>query len=484
MIGALDLSSATVSFPVSFENSLFDETIQLSQSQLIDFTLTGSHIHGIEAAKVTVRNNFTLDNISSEGEVDLLGGNLGGTLVCQGSTLKNPGALALVADNAKVGGNVFLRGAVDSQGKAGAPFSAEGEVSLMGADVNGDLDCDGATFNNQGEIALGADRLKVGGGVFLGSAVNSQGNVTPFKADGEVRLLGADVRGNLECIGATFKNPSKIALNADRLKVGGNVFLRGAVDSQGKAGAPFSAEGEVNLAVADIGGSLECLGATFKNPRATALNGNLLKVGGAVFLSGALDNQGKVITPFNAEGEVNLGAADIKSNLECDGGTFKNPRKTALNGDSLKVGGNVFLRRAVNSQGKATPFLADGEVNLLGADVRGGLECDGGTFMNPGATALDAERLKVGGNVFLGRAVDSHGKVTPFNAEGEVDLIGGDIRGGLECDGGTFKNPSATALDAEGLKVGGNVFLRGAVDSQEKVTPFDAEGEVNLLAGC
>ena len=62
--------------------------------------------------------------------------------------------------------------------------------------------------------AIGADGLKVKGSLFLRNG---------FHAEGEVRLLGATIGGNLDARGGTFKNPNGNALNADGIKVTGDI---------------------------------------------------------------------------------------------------------------------------------------------------------------------------------------------------------------------------------------------------------------------
>jgi hypothetical protein len=117
-------------------------------------------------------------------------------------------------------------------------FHAEGEVRLFGATIGGNLDAEGGRFKNSNGDALSADGIKVTGDVFLRGG---------FCAEGEVRLLGAEVGGQLDCDGGRFKNSNGDALSADGIKVTGDVFLREG----------FSAEGEVRLLGADIGGQLE-----------------------------------------------------------------------------------------------------------------------------------------------------------------------------------------------------------------------------------
>jgi hypothetical protein len=206
----------------------------------------------------------------------------------------------------------------------------------------------------------------------------------------------------------------------------------------------FRAEGGVRLLGARIGGDLDCSGGTFKNPGSDALIADGANVKGGVFLDDG----------FKAEGTVRLLGAQIGGNLECTGGTFSNPGKNALHADGPKVKGDVLLRDG---------FSAEGEVHLLGAQIGGDLDCGGGTFKNPGKNALSADRADVKGSVFLREG---------FRAEGEVSLLDAQIGGSLECTRGTLTNQGQTALQGGRADVKGSVFLRDG---------FSAEGEVRLL---
>jgi hypothetical protein len=166
-----------------------------------------------------------------------------------------------------------------------------------------------------------------------------------------VRLLGAQIGGTLDCSGATFKNPGENALSVDGADVKGNVFLREG----------FSAQGGVRLLGAQIDGSLECRGGTFKNPGKHALSADSGNVKGDVRLSDG----------FSAEGEVRLLGAQIGGDIACPGGTLKNVGKNALSADRADVKGSVFLRDG---------FSADGTVRLHSAQIGGNLDCRGGRF--------------------------------------------------------------------------------------------------------
>jgi hypothetical protein len=80
---------------------------------------------------------------------------------------------------------------------------------------------------------------------------------------------------------------------------------------------------------------------------------------------------------FRAEGEVNLLSAQIGDNLECDGGSFKNAAGRALNADRMNVQGNALFRSG---------FSAEGEVRMVNAVVKGTLVWTG--VSNPGGVTL------------------------------------------------------------------------------------------------
>ena len=254
--GALDLEGATLRCPLALLGCYLNRTLTLVDCEARSLGLNGSHIRALKADGLKTTGDVFLDDaFTAKGEVRLLGAEIGGNLECIGGTFENPGGDALTADLLKTAGSVFLS----------ADFTAKGTVRLLGADIGGNLECDGGTFENPDGDALHADGLKTAGSVFLRGG---------FTARGEVRLLDADAGGVLDCDGGTFENPGGDALSADRLKITGGVFLRGG----------FTARGSVRLLGADIGGLLSCIGGTFENPDGDALSAEGAKVNGALFL--------------------------------------------------------------------------------------------------------------------------------------------------------------------------------------------------------
>ena len=256
-----------------------------------------------------------------------------------------------------------------------------------------------------------------------------------FSAEGEVQLLKADIGGDLDCTGGKFHNPNGDAFFANGLTTKGDVHL----------GHGFSAEGEVRLLKANIGGDLDCTGGKFYNPNGDAFFANGLTTKGDVHLGHG----------FSAEGEVQLLKTDIGGDLSCRGGKFHNPGGYALDVDGLMTKGDVNLGHG---------FSAEGEVQLWNVNIGGGLSCMEGKFHNPDGDALFANGLMTKGNMNLGQG---------FSAEGQVWLWNTNIGGDLDCTGGKFRSANKDALFVDNLTTKGDVNLIGK---------FSAEGEVRLLS--
>jgi hypothetical protein len=222
----LDLMFARVPFPLNFEQCKFTEHIDIRHARIIALNMSGTHTGSLSAdglmadGPVLLRKGFR-----AEGEVRLIGAEVGGCLDCDDGQFINKGGIALRGDGLKIVGSVYLR----------SGFKAEGKVRLFGATIGGSLDCRNGRFINESSEALVADGLDVRGSVFMNKG---------FKSEGEVRLFGATIRINLDCIKGQFINESKSALNADELKVSGGVYL-----SKG-----FRAEGIVSFVGATIDG--------------------------------------------------------------------------------------------------------------------------------------------------------------------------------------------------------------------------------------
>ena len=418
--GHLDLEAAVLRRPVSLQGCYLDadEAICFDYATASRVALAGCHLAGLKGRMLRARE-LDLSGSILAGPLQLSAADIPGSLSCRGAQLTghDQDGDALIGDGMKVGSDVFLDGG----------FTAAGAVWLPGAAITGQLSCRGAqlTSQNQGGNALDAGGMKVGGDVFLDGG---------FTAAGAVRLPGAAITGQLSCRGAqlTSQNQGGNALVGDGMKVGGNVFLDGG----------FTAAGAVRLPSAAITGQLSCRGAqlTSQDQGGNALVGDGMKVGAGVFLDRG----------FTAAGAVRLPGADITGQLNCRGAklTGQNQYGDALDAGGMKVG-DVFLDGG---------FSAAGAVRLHGADITGQLNCGSAqlTGHDQDGDALIGDGMKVGGDVFLDRG---------FTPAGAVRLPGADITGQLNCRGAqlTSQNQDGNALDASGMRVGGDVFLDGGL---------------------
>jgi len=197
--GTLDLSFTSARGPVDFFNCHFADRPQMVQLQADGLTLVGCTMtDGINAARLQVSGNVTLNGSRIDGKVSLSGSDIKGHLSCTQATLRHPEGSAFKAQGMKVASSVLLEGT-----------TATGQVSLLGAQIGGQLVAIGVAFHNPDGHALNVQSAQVRGDAFLRYAA----------IEGEVSFMGAEISGVLDCSHAAMRNPDGSALNAQRLIV-------------------------------------------------------------------------------------------------------------------------------------------------------------------------------------------------------------------------------------------------------------------------
>jgi hypothetical protein len=218
---------------------------------------------------VFLRDGFTATGSSGKGAVGLTGGHMGGSLSCTGAELRNNCGPALYADGLQVSQSVFLRDGFTATGGGD-----DGAVCLANTRIGGQLDCSGAKLRNDSGPALVADSLQVDQGMFLCDGFTATGSGD----GGAVRLTGARIGGNLECVRAELRNASGPALYAESLQADRVIFLEDMFGGEGDDGA-------VCLTGARISGQLDCSGAELRNDSGPALVADSLQVGQDMYLT-------------------------------------------------------------------------------------------------------------------------------------------------------------------------------------------------------
>jgi hypothetical protein len=371
--------------------------------------LTGCRIAGLDADTLTVSHKLVLSGSTFTAPLVLRRSTITGELNCNGARLKGASqdGMAMLAFSIRVGGDVFL----------GDGLTAAGAIDLRGADITGELNCNGAKVKgaDQDGDALLCDGIKVGSFMHVGQGFTA--------TTGAIRLPGADITGQLNCNGAKLKgtNQDGNALLCQNIRVHGDVFL----------GDGFTAAGTVNLAGADITGGFTCNSAKLKSPskQGSALLCENIRVRGDAFLGGG----------FKAAGSINLAGAQITGTLNCNGARLKGASQdgTAMLAFSMKVGEDVHL-----SDG----FTAAGAVNLARTDITGLLNCSGAQLKgaDEDGDALFCKGIDLGGDMFVDEG---------FNCVGTVVLRSARIAGSLVLRPGALPGGDSVAIDATAAQI-------------------------------
>jgi sRNA-binding regulator protein Hfq len=222
---ALDLESVVGPFPLGLLRCRVEGSIILRNAELPRMILSGSWIEELGGDGLKVKGDLFLRNgFHSDGEVRLLGADVGGDLNCRSGTFAREDGDALSADGIKITGNLFL-----SNG-----FRADGEVRLLAAEVGGVLDCGNGLFAPKFGNALSADRINVTGSIFLNNG---------FRAEGAVRLLGAQAGASLFFAGADLSSAGSLTMEGATVR---RIFLRrsvtGVASAEGKTDISTSPE--------------------------------------------------------------------------------------------------------------------------------------------------------------------------------------------------------------------------------------------------
>jgi len=294
--GQLNLQSATVRRPLQLTVCNFD-----SGPLILDYAKVGllllhrCCLPGLRGDTLVATEGIELTGSRFFGPVLLTDARIQGHLRCTDAKLDKVitdpseiaeygGRYALICDGMEVRGDVRLDGA----------FRAAG-VLLSGAHIGGTLDCTGATLTavppkgSEKNYSLRGSGLTTDGDVIFDKCVTEQGGI---------RLSDADIAGELLCHGTRLNGADKsgIALRANDLKVGSNVFFIEEFTSDG---------GRLSMKQAVIGGDLRIeprrLG---QDSRGVALDAAGTQVAQRLIWCPAEPVRGKVILERTAAGQL------------------------------------------------------------------------------------------------------------------------------------------------------------------------------------
>lgn len=256
-------------------------------------------------------------------------------------------------------------------------------LDLLDAEISGKLSMSGAFLASRTGIALQADGLSVGEGLYLDRRFRAEG----AGKRGAVRLHHAHVDGSLSMTGATLICVDGPALVAGRLRVSGGLNLRNGFCARGSG-----EQGVISLRAATIDGQFSMSGATVTSPDGSALSADRLTVSGGMFF-----NKGFTAEGAGEKGVVRLIGASINGAANFSGAKLTSRDGSALHADRLKVTGPLLLNEEFTAEGVGER----GAVRLLGASIDGQVSMRGARLACAGGPALFADRLKVAASLYL-----------------------------------------------------------------------------------
>lgn len=361
IVGSLDLEGRKLDHPLILENCHVEEPVNLSGADAPSVRLRGCQLWGFHADQLHTRGDLDLGGVTTRGTgVDLIGANIGGSLNLDGADLSNVGDVALVADRAIVGQNVTCRSA-----------SISGTLRMVSAEIRGQL-----VFHDT-RLFAPADSSFHGEHLVVGRALRCVGEFTSI---GRFGLTGAKVRGDVELNGATFRNWMDAALDLADAELGQDLLC-----------CQLTAHGAVVLRELHVRGNALFLKASLHNPCDIALRAEGLKV-----------DKGLSCRWMNVRGQVDLLDATIARSLDLGCVSITAPGTVALVAMNVTVGSDMF----------GDGLVVRGETSLSIARIGGSLQLTDATLINPVGEALTAIELSVAQAAHLSGDFEAHGSVT------------------------------------------------------------------------
>lgn len=447
VLGTLALEGAEVTHLIEFTACEFAEPPVLCLARLTGLRMRGSRLPGLKARNLRVGSDLGLEaGFTSTGVVDLTDASVRGTLRLAGAVLRGDR-----------NGHALLGARLDVSGSLQATaLRASGEVRLRGALVGGSVHFGGAHLTNPAGRALEAGGLRVGG------SLHCDGDGAGwFTARGRVLLTGARVGGDAVFSGARLssvaltepvesdeplapgvpRGPSDktATLLADRMEVQGDVRFDDG----------FTTVGEIRLRGADIRGHLCLSGATLGRPESVGELEALADGHDEAFLA-ELDREDTTVPtarqPVEPVGRTPAAGsdtgvdsnADAEPDADIEPDAEVNPPRTdqdarhrsrvpvAFFADGIRIGGDLEARTVTaRGTGRTSSLRAFGQIRLVDARIQGSAVFSGAGFVAPGIDVLFADRLNVGGTLFL-RDVRARGSLRMQNSHigSTVDCTG------------------------------------------------------------
>jgi hypothetical protein len=421
--GTLDIAGFDLPFPLRFEDCSFDAAPILEGARLHELALTGCALPGLLGNGLSVRRDLDLSGArvtgghrtsasrSKRSAVWLCESDIGGRLLCVDTAIRSDGERAVQADRMHVGGNVRLI----------HRFIAQGEVRLLGARIDGSLDLTGAHLTSATGLALDLGDAVIEGSVFAirhGSGrrpvIRGRVDMGSARIGGQVLIRDARLAGRSRVPAGSAYSLSRagtVAVSAPRLAVGAEVTLEGQCEILGTLDLSMSEMSSLRVGA-------ECVLRGLEGPAVDLTNAEL---------RAGLDIEGAAV-----DGSLRLRGARIHGDL-----SLHKARLTVRTGTWAVAAQRVSVDGDVSFQDAS---VAGGPVEFRGAVVGGFMSASGASLDNPAGYTLSLHHAAIRGSVIL----------TGMRSVGQLVLNRAVIDGRLDCTGAVLTCPGATAYNEAG----------------------------------
>ncbi|MEA5367157.1 hypothetical protein VA596_47050 [Amycolatopsis sp., V23-08] len=304
VVGQLDLDQVTAVTGLALHGCALPDGVVCREAHLRYLYVDGSllaylHADGLRTDGILSMEDATITGFGNLGAIRLLGAGIGGQLILDGATLTNNTGPALIADRIHTHSKLSMEHATIT----GA--GEHGAIRLLGADIGGQLILDRATLTNNTGPALIADHIHTHGDVFMENTT-----ITGSGDRGAVRLLGAHISGELSLSPSSITNTAGPALTADFLRTDDSFSIEDAIiTGAGKLGA-------IRLPAAHIGSQAVLQVSSLANT-----SGPLLMLPEAQ-ITGSLLFPQEVVCSAGGEGTSRRGCPDSDRTITAHGLTY------------------------------------------------------------------------------------------------------------------------------------------------------------------
>lgn len=173
------------------------------------------------------------DGFRAAGEVTFAEAMIGGSFDCRGGRFHTPAGQALAADRVRVGGAVRIGEGFLAFGEVAMTRARiRGDLDCGAARIITRRARGAKASANGKPFALSLDGARIGGSLRLNARGGPGNRSRPFTARGQVRLVGVTIRRDLDARGAHFSHLRR-AVYARQVRVDGSVYLDEGLRCQG-----------------------------------------------------------------------------------------------------------------------------------------------------------------------------------------------------------------------------------------------------------